>query len=156
MNYKKTALFAGIGLLLIIAANYFLTLTIYNPRFAVKAYSWLYRVGIGDKLFEDEDGDFNKLYPTVSIFDLQHNLFWKSHARAIGAVSEIVRAGDGDWHVNVTDDKGRTLVTEFAPEVPLAVPSVGDKISIWGITRFDLEHRWWEIHPVFGWKKVRQ
>lgn len=153
MNYKKIAGGAALAILIIFVSNLFLTLTYYNPRVALAAYHYLARPPLGKIIFKNESAPtFDELYPLVQIANLQRDRFWGPRAQVAGIVTEVEKIMDGDWHVNVRDATGRTLVAEIVSQFPLTPPAVGENIAIWGITRFDLEHRWWELHPVFGWQ----
>ncbi len=142
----------------VILSNYILTLTYYNPAIAVAAYRRISSNTIIKEVFTGIAQVARVYegvpYPQISIERINDSLFWKPRALVVGTVTEVQKVDDGDWHVNVTDEKKHTIVCEIIPEYPLPIPHVGDVIQIWGITRYDLEHRWWELHPVIGWKKV--
>ncbi len=135
--------------------NRLMNLTLYNPAFAVPVFAWAEKhhimqplLGLHDLLATKRRGD----YPVLTIPELQSFSDDLPRAAVIGTVTtKVHNEGDGDWHVNVTDAKGHTQVLEFVPEVPLKLPDVGQRIKVWGIVRYDIGHRWWEIHPVFGW-----
>lgn len=122
-------------------------MTIYNPAIAVRIFGFFQE----RHFFSETEGG----YPLISIYKLQKNLFLKPRASVIGKVENEVKSTDGDLHVNIQDDNGRILVAEIVPEYPLKTPPVGAKIKVWGVTRYDLEHRWWELHPVFGWELIK-
>ena len=67
---------------------------------------------------------------------------------------EVIHQADGDYHVVIGDNDGHNLVTEVIPQIPLALPEKGERVSIWGIVRFDAWHNWWELHPVIGCKQI--
>ncbi len=92
-------------------------------------------------------------YPLIDIGILNSGLYAGPRASLEGTVTDVVSAQDGDVHINIKSKSG-TLVTEIIPEYPLTLPISGDKIKIWGVTRYDIAHRWWELHPVIGWEKV--
>lgn len=125
--------------------------TVYNPAIATSAYRWLTDRHLLSLI---PDGEEKNIYPTTTIGTLNNNMFWKPRAAVVGTVIDELRASDGDWHINVQDEHGDILVVEMIPEYPLSLPNIGSKIKIWGITRFDLEHRWWELHPVIGWAQL--
>lgn len=156
---KKILLVIGFAVA-VFAINFLFDATLYNPAIAVPAYgllkqyhliAWYERV---ESLLPFSGGG-KDLYPAVSIWKINHSLFFGARAAVQGTVSSVQQANDGDWHVNVTADDGSVLITEMVPEYPLSIPFLGDRIMLWGVTRYDLNHRWWEIHPVFGWKKVK-
>ena len=74
----------------------------------------------------------------------------------------VLTAGDGDWHVHVTDGKQPRFVTEIIPrdQASLQMPKVGQIITEIGTPYCDREHKnagWhgltcWEIHPVTDWQ----
>lgn len=106
-------------------------------------------VGQGEK--EDDD----LLYYDANLADFVLNGSKKTKVAVEGTVLESALEPDGDWHVVVGDGQNNNLVTEFIPEIKnLAIPQKGDRIKIWGITRFDILHNWWELHPVIGWQKI--
>ena len=135
--------------------NEILNFTYYNPAVIVPIYGWAARHGLAkyyesfEKLFTFEEGT---LYPLISISRLNKSLFFGPRAAIIGKVAYITKVDDGDYHINVQDEKGDILVAEVIPEYPIKLPPVGAIIKIWGIARFDLAHRWWELHPVIGYQ----
>lgn len=153
-QYKKVLVLGG-ALLFLFVFNLFITWTWYNPAVMVPVYGWLAAHNLAETAGNVLNlGQKEEQYPLISIEDLEKNLFWGPRAAAIGTVTDVVRASDGDHHINVKDEKtGRILVAETVPEYSLPLPEIGQKIKIWGVTRFDIEHRWWELHPVFGWEK---
>ncbi len=155
---KKLGIIVAVIILLVIL-NFALNSTIYNPAVAVGLYQWLtdHHLVVTYAVVEhfiNPNGGYD-LYPLISISTLQSNLFFSPRASVEGVVTqEVHNSEDGDWHINVKDNKGNVLVTEIIPELPVPAPTIGTKIKIWGVTRYDLEHRWWELHPVIGWKKI--
>ena len=73
-----------------------------------------------------------------------------------GVVDKVMPQADGVLRVLVAVSRGASpvLVTEFIPEISLPPPVEGDRVTIWGITRYDYFHRWCELHPETGWTKV--
>ncbi|MBU6414698.1 hypothetical protein KGQ34_00430 [Patescibacteria group bacterium] len=143
----------------VFAINFLLDATLYNPAIAVPAYGLLKQYHLISWYERTEsllpfNGGGKDLYPAVSAWKINHSLFFGPRAAVQGVVGAVQKANDGDWHVNIADNAGSALITEFVPEYPLPIPSQGDRITLWGIVRYDLNHRWWEIHPVFGWKKI--
>jgi len=70
-----------------------------------------------------------------------------THIKLSGVVEKVKKEADGDIHIKV----GR-IICEIIPELPLKPPVKGQNATLWGISRYDAEHKWWEIHPVLGWK----
>ncbi|MBU6430884.1 MAG: hypothetical protein KGJ58_04155 [Patescibacteria group bacterium] len=129
-----------------------LSMTLYNPVVIVPAYSWVRSIGF----FKDTPKTVNDLYPVFSMDKINRSLVWRPRGSVIGKVTEKVKADDGDWHINVRDSSGDVLVVEFTPDYKTALPDIGSEIKVWGILRYDMEHRWWEIHPAAGWEKVKK
>lgn len=161
-NKKKILRKIGIVILVfgaLAGLNFVLDITVYNPAVAVPAYEWLAKHNLVETYKTAEHlgnlNEKNNLYPLVSISAIQKNLFFFPRASVIGTVIQKVKTDDGDWHVNVADDNGRVMVTEIVPELSMPVPPLNAKIKIWGVTRYDLEHRWWELHPVIGWENSK-
>lgn len=124
--------------------------TIYNPAVAVPAYKWLAAHGL---VRSERETQFDDLYPVIDIQTLNKSKFFEARAAVVGRVTATMASPDGDVHINITDARGNTLVAEMVPEYPLPIPQVGETIKIWGVTRYDLDYFWWELHPVFGWEK---
>lgn len=105
---------------------------------------------------EKEDDDL--LYHDVGLVDFIANGSTKTKVAVEGIVDKVAHQPDGDYHVVIRPlyvPVGLFLVTEFIPEIKdLPLPNKGDHIKIWGITRFDEPHNWWELHPVIGWEKI--
>ncbi|GEM_PF-2384434 len=148
-----------ISLVAVLFLNFFLNITLHNPAFIIPLYGWAdshHFLGLYDKLMTAVGlGKSNDPYPLISVGKLESNIYREPRAAIIGIAETIVKASDGDYHVNIRDDQGRALVTEIAPDHPLPLPKIGQKIRIWGVTRYDLDHRWWEIHPVMGWEVAK-
>jgi hypothetical protein len=74
-----------------------------------------------------------------------------THVEIIGVVELSKVEADGDRHMRVGDGKGHAVVCEAIPTLlpvtPFPVPQVGDRVRIRGISRFDLKHKWPELHP---------
>ncbi len=60
--------------------------------------------------------------------------------------------GDNDWHITIIDSKGQKLVLEIIPEIPIEPPVKGQDIIACGIGRYDIKHKWPEIHPLLKWR----
>jgi hypothetical protein len=59
---------------------------------------------------------------------------------------------DGDIHFKITDPAGNLLTCEIDPQTPLPEPAYQQQIRVYGILRYDLDHDWFEIHPVDNWE----
>lgn len=81
--------------------------------------------------------------PTVPVFKMPH-------AVVEGVVEKVINEQDGDTHLWVTLDGSKfQLACEIAPQdrgVALVAP--GAHVRVYGIFRYDLQHGWWELHPV--------
>lgn len=124
-----------------------------NPRASIpnvfeRALNFLVKKG------ESEKDDL--LYYDTDLADFIVNGSQKTKVSVEGIVDKISREPDGDYHIIMRPRyaPGLYLVTEAVPEIKLPLPKEGDRIKIWGITRFDVLHNWWEIHPVIGWEKL--
>lgn len=93
------------------------------------------------------------LYPVVDIAKLAVKDGWtRPRACLVGVKVILVKhEDDGDWHFAVEKD-GHRVVCEVIPELPMDHPKVGDVIDVWGIPRWDGEHKWQELHCVIGWR----
>lgn len=105
-----------------------------------------------------EQTDEDLLYHDIGLVDFIANGSTKTKVAVEGIVDKVAHQPDGDYHVVIRPPYvpvGLFLVTEFIPEIKdLPLPKEGDHIKLWGITRFDEPHNWWELHPVIGWEKV--
>lgn len=119
------------------------------PNFFERILTFLVKQG------EKEDDDL--LHHDTGLADFIVNGSTKTKVTVEGIVDKVVHEPDGDYHVIISSPYvpvGLFLVTEFIPEIKdLPLPKEGDHIKIWGITRFDAPHNWWELHPVIGWEK---
>jgi hypothetical protein len=90
-------------------------------------------------------------YP-VTISQITSGSVGHTHAQIGGYVTYVRHELDNDWHIQVCDSMAASgthcLVTEVIPGLPLKLPKVGSHVVISGITRYDKEHGWWEIHPI--------
>lgn len=157
--YFGTRLLIGIIFLVgFLAVEIMLNETWYNPAVIVPIFGWAHQHGLGkiDVAMQTMLGiPDDRSYRLISISTLNNSQWFKARAAVIGVVTDAVSVSDGDWHLNVKDEEGNVLVAEISPELPVPVPPLHVPIRLWGITRYDLGHRWWEIHPVIGWEAVR-
>lgn len=96
----------------------------------------------------------NNMQWTVTQKDTRIPVFPEPHACVQGVVAEIIQEQDGDTHIWLTMDgttKGR-FACEITPQDKLPAPQVGQRITVYGIFRYDLQHSWPEIHPVDHWE----
>ncbi len=92
-------------------------------------------------------------YFPVSISDLSAGRNFHTHVQVTGKVTLVKRQGDGktigdgDLHIRISDGKN-FIVAECIPKLPCPEPKLGQTITVEGISRFDGEHKWYEVHPV--------
>jgi len=81
-----------------------------------------------------------------------------------GTVTLVRLEEDGDYHVDVRPLRGGrrflttgnftvqdgALVTEIMPGQRLPVPSVGERVAVFGTWVYDTQHGWNEIHPIWA------
>lgn len=101
-----------------------------------------------------------KEFHTVNIADIERNN--QPHVVAEGFVSEIrVNDEDGDLSFKLVDDLGQPgpfIVCEIIDPIHLAPPSVGSRVRVYGVSRYDgqVDHNWYEVHPVLNIEVVRR
>lgn len=83
-------------------------------------------------------------------------VFRMPHICVEGVVAEVISEDDGDHHfwVNLDGTTKDRFACEITPQNPLAPPKVGDHVRVFGIYRYDSEHRWPECHPVDHWEAM--
>lgn len=90
-----------------------------------------------------------RTYWPVNLGDYAKNGTAHTHISVTGRVGLVKRESDGDLHIKLVDPKTlRFIVAECIPIRPCTKPAVGSTITVQGISRFDGEHKWWEVHPV--------
>jgi hypothetical protein len=106
-------------------------------------------------------------FQSTTIAVLQFNgRFVSPRAVITGKVVYKATQADGDTHMIVADPAvPNTLTTlaaltaggydfvvcEVSPEIPMALPQLHSTVMVRGITRWDYEHGWPELHPLLGW-----
>lgn len=99
-------------------------------------------------------------FRTVNIADMELNR--QPHVVAEGFVSEVgVNDEDGDLRFRLVDELGRPgpfIVCEIIDPIHLAPPSVGSRVRVYGVSRYDaqVDHNWYEVHPVLNIEVVRR
>lgn len=85
---------------------------------------------------------------TLAIGHLKH-----THVEVRGQVAYVRTESDGDVHIKLVSpwNPARFIIVECIPRLPCARPMVGADIIVRGITRWDPEHGWAELHPVESW-----
>jgi len=83
---------------------------------------------------------------------LSSGSFHHTHVEVRGIVAYTVAETDGDTHIKLLsiypDTLNRFIIAECIPKLPCRHPKSGDTITVRGISRYDPEHRWYEVHPV--------
>ncbi len=93
-------------------------------------------------------------YWPVSVDSLATGHVLHTHVQVTGRVKLVRREADGDTHIQLTGVRS-FIVAECVPELPCALPTVGQRITVYGISREDKEHHWFECHPVERWEPAR-
>lgn len=99
-------------------------------------------------------------FHTVNIADIEQNT--QPHVVAEGYVSDVgVNDEDGDMSFKLVDDLGnpdRFIICEIMDPIKLAPPSVGSRVRVYGVSRYDGQenHNWYEVHPVLNIEVVRR
>ena len=85
-------------------------------------------------------------YFKVAIGDMPSNHY--THVEITGKVQSTNPEKDGDTHIQVSDGTD-FVIAECIPKLPCSViPDVGQTVVIRGISRYDRENHWYEVHPV--------
>lgn len=85
----------------------------------------------------------------VTPLDPSVPVFKEPHCVITGTVQKVIHETDGDHHLWVELDNSKfQLACEIVPQNAIPDPAAGDHVKVWGILRYDLQHGWWEIHPV--------
>jgi Putative zinc-finger len=102
--------------------------------------------------------DRDEFHP-VRVSDIDRNT--KPHVVAEGYVSEVgYNDEDGDLSFRLVDslnNRERFIVCEIIDPIKLAPPTVGSRVRVYGVSRFDgaRDHNWYEVHPVLNIEVVR-
>lgn len=86
-------------------------------------------------------------YWKVSVDSLAAGLVKHTHVEVTGRVQLIRKEADGDTHLKITGVKG-FIVAECIPALPCSGYTLYKVVTVRGISRYDGEHKWWEVHPV--------
>lgn len=95
-----------------------------------------------------------RTYWPVPLDTLAVNHQRHTHAAVTGKVAYVHHESDGDTHIKLVSPSGRFIIAECIPLLPCALPKAGVTITVRGITRWDPEHEWGELHPVESWTVV--
>lgn len=92
--------------------------------------------------------DGGRKYWPVTIAQLAGGTVKHTHVAVTGRVVLVKHEADGDTHLRLRDDSLRFIVAECIPALRCPVPAIGNVVTVQGISRYDGEHHWWEVHPV--------
>jgi len=91
-------------------------------------------------------------YFNVSLSEFAKHGSGRTHVSIVGYVSRVRLEADGDMHIELVSSlhaKTRsTIMAECVPYHPCVRPRLHTRVRVAGISRFDPEHHWWEVHPV--------
>ena len=94
----------------------------------------------------DQSSEEPRQYFKVAIANMPANHY--THVEITGNVKSVKSERDGDTHIQVSDGAD-FIIAECIPKLPCSViPDVGQGVIIRGISRYDRENRWYEVHPV--------
>ena|SRR5204863_3646859 len=93
-------------------------------------------------------------YHPVTIAQLSQGSVVFTHVAVTGTVTLVKSETDGDLHIRLTEGT-QFIVAECIPKLPCSRPSLGRRITVKGISRYDKEHVWWEVHPVEEWSYAK-
>lgn len=100
---------------------------------------------------------------TITQFDAKPVTAEPTRVQITGWVTYKHHENDGDWHLRLCESKEtkgmnvRTcVVAEIMPDLPVkgcdlrhcSGVKVGEQLTLRGISRYDGEHKWREVHPV--------
>jgi len=92
-----------------------------------------------------------RYYWPVSVTTMAHGNNKHTHVQVLGAVDYMRLEDDGDLHIrlrSLTMGDTSFIVAECIPKLPCRRPRIGEIVTVRGISRFDPEHGWYEVHPV--------
>ena len=94
----------------------------------------------------DQSSEEPRQYFKVAMADMPANHY--THVEITGNVKSVKSERDGDTHIQVSDGAD-FIIAECIPKLPCSViPEVGQTVTLRGISRYDRENRWYEVHPV--------
>ena len=107
-----------------------------------RAYDQKHRANMPIEEIPEEPRQYFK----VAIADMPANHY--THVEITGKVKSVKSERDGDTHIQVSDGAD-FIIAECIPKLPCSViPDVGQGVTIRGISRYDRENHWYEVHPV--------
>lgn len=95
----------------------------------------------------------SRTYWTTSIDTMYIGHQKHTHVSVTGRVAYTRTEDDGDLHIrlNSLSDSTKFVIAECIPALMCPRPARGSVITVRGISRFDPEHAWREVHPVESW-----
>jgi hypothetical protein len=124
----------------------------------VKPYNWkaplaIFLVIVVPSLVFAKACHAQRTYWTVPLDTLAVGHLKHTHVEVRGQVAYVRSESDGDVHIKLVSpsNPARFIIVECIPRLPCARPTVGADIIVRGITRWDPEHGWAELHPVESW-----
>jgi hypothetical protein len=78
-----------------------------------------------------------------------------THVAIEGLVTVARKEPDGDIHIRLEDGTGAFAIGEMIPSLLQVRPKVGQRVRLFGISRYDRKHKWGEVHPVEAWEPIR-
>lgn len=97
----------------------------------------------------------SRIYWVATVPQLANTTFKHTHVAVVGIVAYTHTETDGDLHIrmvkdsaSLTDSLAVFIIAECIPKLPCRRPHIGERITVKGITRYDSEHGWREVHPV--------
>jgi hypothetical protein len=97
-------------------------------------------------------------FAQVAISEMPANT--EPHVVTEGYISEVRTDGeDGDLVFKLVEnleEPSAFVICEIIPPFDLSAPEVGNKVRVYGVSRFDPKenHQWYEVHPVMEIEKV--
>jgi hypothetical protein len=110
----------------------------------------------------DSNGSFSpndRTYKEVRLSKIAENT--EAHIVTEGVVIAIaIDNQDGDYRIRLQENlrqSGPFVICEILRPSKIPLPEVGKRVRVYGVSRFDNkpEHRWHEVHPVFGIETVQ-
>ncbi len=130
-----------------VLATWFLIIVAVLAAAAIVLFGWsAYQRRERARVLSEETSEEPRHYFKVPIRDMPLN--HRTHVEVTGQVKSLGPRPDGDTHIQITDGND-FVVAECIPKLPCAViPEVGQTVTVRGISRYDREKRWYEVHPV--------
>lgn len=90
-----------------------------------------------------------RTYWPATVAQLASGTVKHTHVSVTGIVAYSKIELDGDIHIRIVGDTGSAFViAECIPKLPCRRPRNGERVTVKGISRYDPEHGFREVHPV--------